>query len=140
MKKLILSTLISITSLNSYGLDCTVNTDLQNDGQYDDLVANVTNVQDQNMLIILKDGSVHRQENIEIGQDKNFSILNKTNKSFEGSRIISFGIGSSNVLVTAKHIPGSATDFQSLSATAFAPSSQYGILLDYTNKFMITCN
>jgi hypothetical protein len=127
------------SSLNTFALDCSINTDSNNDGKYEEVVANVVNVQANDLIIVLKDGSVQRQKNVNIGSQKSFTLTNNKLKTFEGSRVVSFGTGTSNVIVTAKHISGTQAEFQSLSATAFSPSSPYGILLDYTIKFMITC-
>jgi hypothetical protein len=138
MKKLILSSILMLGSINTFALDCSVKTQSAN-GNYDQLVTNVVNVQDKDLIVVLRDGSVHRQKNIDIGSEALFTLNKNQFSTYEGSKIISFGTGSSNVIVTAKHISGTQTDFKSLSATAFASSSPYGILLDYTNKFMISC-
>lgn len=138
MKKLILNSILMLSSLNTFALDCSVITEGTN-GDYDNLLTNVLNVQDKDLVFILKDGSIHRRSNIDIGSQKSFKLANSKINTLEGSRIISFGTGATNVILTAKHIAGTQAEFSSLSATAFASSSPYGVLLDYTNKFMISC-
>jgi hypothetical protein len=127
-------------TLNTFALECVVYTDLNNDGQYDDLVTQVPNVVHQDMIIVLKDGTVHRQSSIDIGNNK-FFTLNKfqLNIDLEGSRVIVFGKQTSNVIVSARHVSGTQTDFESLSATVFDPSSPYSALIDYQNILSINC-
>jgi hypothetical protein len=140
MKRLILSSLLIFFTLNAFAFECVVYTDLNNDGQYDDLVTQVPNVVHQDMIIVLKGGTVHRKSGIDIGNN-NFFTLNKSqlNIDLEGSRVIVFGKQASNAIVSARHVSGTQADFESLGATVFDPSSQYSALIDYQFFLSINC-
>jgi hypothetical protein len=140
MKKLILGSLLTLFTFNSFALDCEISTDKSGDGNYDDLIKSVPNVTNKDMIFIFKDGSTHRQEGLDIGVKKFFTLdTSKINKSLDESKIIAFGTQGSTVVVTARHVAGTQQDFESLSAGAYDLNAPYGILIDYTIKLRIAC-
>jgi hypothetical protein len=140
MKKLILAGILTLATFNCFALDCEITTDSNGDGNYDQLVRSVPNVTNQDMVFIFKDGSSRRNQNIDIGNSKYFSIENTAiNKSLDGSKIIAFGTQGSTVIVTARHVAGTLQDFESLSAGAYDSNAPFGVLIDYTTKLRITC-
>lgn len=140
MNKIILTTFIALLSLNLLALDCNVSTDSNGDGNFDHVIIQASNIVDQDMIFIFKDGSAHRQSNIAIGSEVSFSLeSNKFDKSLEGTRIIAFGRNSSNVAVIAKHVKGTKEDFISTSATAFDFNAAFGFLIDYTTNTQVSC-
>lgn len=135
-----LAAILTFTALNSFALDCEITTDSNGDGNYDVLVRSVPNVTNQDMVFIFKDGSSRRNQGIDIGSRKYFSIENQvSNKSLDGSKIVAFGTQGSTVVVTARHVAGTQQDFESLSAGAYDANAPFGVLIDYTTKLRITC-
>jgi hypothetical protein len=139
MKTFLFATIATLISLNSFALDCEISTDKNGDGNYDDLVRSVPNVTHKDMIFIFKDGSTHREEGVEIGNEKLFTLKNSSNKGLDGSKIIAFGTQGSVVAVVARHVAGTQQDFESLSAGIFDLNAPFGVILDYTTKLKVAC-
>lgn len=143
MKTLFISLALITTCFNAFSYDCVIKTDKNGDGNYDHTLAQVPTVLDGDMIFIFKDDSVFRQSGFAVKNiESEFfvpadSIISST--SIEGSRLVVFGTQNSKVIVTAKHVVGTASSFESQSGTAYDAKSPYGILLDYANKLNITC-
>ena len=140
MKNIISALILSLLSLNTFALDCEISTDKNGDGNYDHLIVSVPNVTHQDMIFIFKDGRIHREEGINVGNQKYFSLDSiNTKRSLDGSKIIAFGTQGSVVSVVARHVAGSQQDFESLSAGIFDVNAAFGALLDYTTKLRVAC-
>ncbi|MFT6633517.1 MAG: hypothetical protein ACJAS4_003488 [Bacteriovoracaceae bacterium] len=143
MEKLFISLTLLVTCFNAFSYDCVIKTDKNGDGNFDHTLAQVPSVLDGDMLFIFKDDSVFRQSGFTVKNiDPQFfvpvdSSVSPTN--IDGSRLVVFGTKNSRVIVTAKHVVGTASSFESQSGTAYDSKSAYGILLDYANNLNITC-
>ena len=140
MKNLFLNLIVLLFSSTCFALDCTIQSDLNGDGNYNNLILRVPNVVNQEMVFVFKDGSTYRKNSEALLEEKFFSVnIEKGLNNMEGSRLIVFGTENSNIIVSARHVTGTQSDFESLSATAFDHGSSFGILVDYQNNFHITC-
>lgn len=138
----IMACFVLFASFNTQALDCKVKTDSNADGNFNKLVTNVKTVLDGDMVFILKNGSVHRQNNSQFKMQKIISPDNSELSPISGiagAKLLAFGTRTSNVVVTAKHVRGTTSDFESTSAVAYDFTSPFGILIDYKNNLSVTC-
>jgi hypothetical protein len=143
MKKLLICLSLIVLSQSTFAYDCVIKTDKNGDGNHDHTLAQVPKVLDGDVIFILKDDSVFRQSAFDIQNiSKKFFVpvdSSLSNTDVEGSRLVVFGTKNSRVVVTAKHVSGTASSFESQSGAAYDSKSPYGILLDYANNLNITC-